>query len=215
MRTLLVLLLVLLVLVVEGADLYAALGVSPDADERGLKKAYRKVALENHPDKQKDKTEEEKQRATDLFIAASNAFDVLSDPEKRNIYDAYGEAGLKKSQQQQQQRQGAASGFGGYRARDPMEIFEAMFGGAFGGGGAQVFMDESGRIFMQAGASGAQRHSRAQAQAQAQAQNQAQYLREAARAQEKVRAQQQARQAEFDAEARAMLRSSTRSVEQR
>ena len=127
-----------------GADLYAALGVSRDVDDRTLKKAYRRVALQNHPDKQKDKSDEEKKSATDAFIAASNAFEVLSDPEKRTIYDRYGEAGLKGSEQAR------ASGFGGgagFAYRDPMHIFEAMFGqGAFGGGGAQIFMDSKSQI---------------------------------------------------------------------
>jgi len=90
------LLLPLLVIQLAAAnDLYAALGVSRNADSRAIKKAYRKMALQNHPDKQASLSDEQKKAATADFVAASNAYEVLSDPEKRRLYDRHGEAGLE------------------------------------------------------------------------------------------------------------------------
>lgn len=66
-------------------DLYAVLGIPRDADADAIKKAYRKQALKHHPDKGGDK---------EAFAAVAEAFAVLSDPEKRKIYDQYGEEGL-------------------------------------------------------------------------------------------------------------------------
>ncbi|KAI8137203.1 DnaJ domain-containing protein, partial [Fennellomyces sp. T-0311] len=74
-----------------GKDYYAILGVSKDADEDTIKKAYRKQALKWHPDRNKDKPEEAKQK----FQEVGEAFEVLSDKQKRTIYDQYGEEGLK------------------------------------------------------------------------------------------------------------------------
>ena len=68
---------------------YEVLGVARDADERTLKKAYRKLALEFHPDKNPDDKE-----AEEKFKEASEAYSVLSDPEKRANYDRFGHAGL-------------------------------------------------------------------------------------------------------------------------
>ncbi|KAJ1486342.1 DnaJ domain-containing protein, partial [Baffinella frigidus] len=65
---------------------YKLLDVEPDADEGQLKKAYKKVALKNHPDKGGD---------PEKFKEISNAYEVLSDPEKRKIYDQYGEEALQ------------------------------------------------------------------------------------------------------------------------
>lgn len=65
---------------------YELLGVSPVVDEQGLKKAYRKIALKEHPDKGGD---------PEKFKDISKAYEVLSDPDKRAVYDKYGEEGLK------------------------------------------------------------------------------------------------------------------------
>lgn len=72
-----------------GKDYYKVLGVSKSATDDELKKAYRKLALKFHPDKNKAPEAEEK------FKSIGEAYDVLSDPKKRQIYDQYGEEGLK------------------------------------------------------------------------------------------------------------------------
>ena len=72
-----------------GKDYYQILGVSRSANDDELKKAYRKLALKYHPDKNKDPGAEEK------FKQIGEAYDVLSDPKKRRIYDQVGEEGLK------------------------------------------------------------------------------------------------------------------------
>jgi len=72
-----------------GKDYYSILGVSKGANEEELKKAYRKLALKYHPDKNKAAGAEEK------FKEIGEAYDVLSDPKKKQIYDQFGEEGLK------------------------------------------------------------------------------------------------------------------------
>ena len=94
-------------------DYYDVLGISRDADEHMIKKAYRKLAMKHHPDKNKGD-----EQAADMFKTISQAYATLSDPEKRSVYDRYGEDGL-------QQMEG-----GGHH--DPSDIFAQMFGG--GGG---------------------------------------------------------------------------------
>lgn len=76
-----------------GADYYGALGVERNADEAEIKKAYRKKSLEYHPDKCELDDKEECQAK---FIEVSTAYEVLSDKEKRKIYDEHGEEGLKE-----------------------------------------------------------------------------------------------------------------------
>ncbi|KAI9029747.1 hypothetical protein CLU79DRAFT_735842 [Phycomyces nitens] len=74
-----------------GKDYYEILGVSKDADDEGIKKAYRKQALKWHPDRNKDQPE----LANSKFQEIGEAFEVLSDKNKRAVYDQYGEEGLK------------------------------------------------------------------------------------------------------------------------
>ena len=71
-------------------DYYEILGIARDADDATIKKAYRRLALEHHPDRNPDNPEAEK-----AFKEASEAYQVLSDPEKKRIYDNYGHDGLK------------------------------------------------------------------------------------------------------------------------
>ncbi len=101
-------------------DYYDVLGVSKNASAEELKKAYRKMAIKHHPDKNPDdKTSEEK------FKEAAEAYEVLSDPQKKSRYDQYGHAGMSGS-----------SGFGGQNMSmdDIFSHFGDIFGGAFGGG---------------------------------------------------------------------------------
>ena len=72
-----------------GKDFYKVLGLSKGAGEDDIKKAYRKMALKFHPDKNKSAGAEEK------FKEIAEAYEVLSDKKKREVYDKYGEEGLK------------------------------------------------------------------------------------------------------------------------
>lgn len=102
--------------VMASADYYSLLGVSKNASKADIKSSYRKLARQYHPDVNKEPDAEAK------FKAISNAYEVLSDDEKRPIYDQYGEAGLK----------GAAAGASGFS--NPFDLFETFFGGAGMGG---------------------------------------------------------------------------------
>ncbi|CAG9463259.1 unnamed protein product [Pedinophyceae sp. YPF-701] len=112
-----------------GKDYYAVLGVGRDADENELKKAYRKLAMKWHPDKNPDRKEEAERKFKDISVA----YEVLSDPEKKRIYDQFGEEGLN-SGMGGGGGGGGMGGMGGFRS--PEELFAAMFGGGgFGGFG--------------------------------------------------------------------------------
>jgi len=105
------------------ADLYETLGVSRDASADELKKAYRKLAVKYHPDKNPDdKVAEAK------FKEISSAYDNLKDPDKRAAYDRYGHAAF----------QGGMGGGGG-GGHDPFDMFREAFGGRGGGGGGGIF----------------------------------------------------------------------------
>ncbi len=101
-------------------DYYEVLGVSKDADEAALKKAYRQLAKQYHPDMHPDDPECEAK-----FKEATEAYGVLSDPEKRRQYDQYGHAAFDGS------GGGSAYDFSGM---DFSDIFGDLFGGMFGGG---------------------------------------------------------------------------------
>lgn len=75
-----------------GKDYYKILGISKSATDDEIKKAYRKLALKFHPDKNKNAGAEE------MFKNVAEAYEVLSDKKKREIYDQYGEEGLKGNQ---------------------------------------------------------------------------------------------------------------------
>ncbi|CAO1627552.1 unnamed protein product [Sympodiomycopsis kandeliae] len=103
---------------VKETKFYDLLGVAPGAGESELKKAYRKKALQAHPDKGGD---------PEVFKEITSAYEALADPQKRDLYDRFGEAGLSES-----------GGMGG--GMDPSDLFSQLFGGAgggsfFGGGG--------------------------------------------------------------------------------
>jgi molecular chaperone DnaJ len=99
-------------------DYYEVLGVSRDADAAALKRAYRKLALELHPDRNPENKESEAR-----FKEASEAYQVLSDPEKRELYDRYGHDGPR----------GAGGGFS--NVGDIFSAFSDIFGDMFGGQG--------------------------------------------------------------------------------
>ena len=138
-----------------GKDYYKILGVAKSATDEEVKKAYRKMALKYHPDKNKSPDAEEK------FKEIAEAYDVLSDPEKRKMFDQFGEEGLKGTP-------GAPGGptgdsYTSYTFNgDPREMFRMFFGeggnddpfggmmgGMFGargmnGGTSKVFFSSSG-----------------------------------------------------------------------
>ncbi len=105
-------------------DYYEILEVTKSADKSSIKKAYRKMAMKYHPDKNPGDSE-----AEEKFKAVNEAYQVLSDDEKRAIYDRYGKAGLERS------AGGRSSGFSGFD--DLGSIFEEMFGGGFSSGRGQ------------------------------------------------------------------------------
>ncbi|HAX53076.1 molecular chaperone DnaJ [Muricomes intestini] len=104
-------------------DYYEVLGVSRDADDAALKKAYRVLAKKYHPDMNPGDVEAEKK-----FKEASEAYAVLSDPEKRRQYDQFGHAAFEGGA-------GGAGGFGGFdfNGADFSDIFGDIFGDLFGG----------------------------------------------------------------------------------
>jgi len=110
------------------ADFYQTLGVQRGAGDEAIKKAYRKLAMECHPDRNNGSKESEEK-----FKAITEAYDVLRDPNKRAVYDRYGEAGLR----------GGAGGFHHVDLSEALSIFMRDLGGLggfgdlFGGGGGR------------------------------------------------------------------------------
>jgi molecular chaperone DnaJ len=105
------------------SDFYEILGVEKGATDQEIKKAFRKKAAHFHPDKNKDP------KATEEFKKINEAYQVLSDPQKRQMYDQYGNAAFN---------QGGGGGFGGNG-----QGFEFDFSDIFGGGAESIFGDES------------------------------------------------------------------------
>ena len=104
------------------SDYYDILGISKEASAAELKKAYRRVAMKHHPDRNPgDKAAEDK------FKEASEAYEVLSDPQKRAAYDQFGHAGVDQSA-----GMGGGAGAGGFG--NFSDIFGDVFGDIFGGG---------------------------------------------------------------------------------
>jgi molecular chaperone DnaJ len=107
------------------ADYYQLLGVARDAGPEDIKKAYRKLAVQHHPDKNDGSKESEEK-----FKEITRAYEVLRDPDQRAIYDRYGEQGLNRG--------AGGGGPQGFDFNDALEVFMRDFGGGFGdlfGGG--------------------------------------------------------------------------------
>ena len=102
-------------------DYYEVLGVNRDASNDEIKKAYRKLAMKYHPDRNPDNAKAEEQ-----FKEAKEAYEIIFDAEKRVAYDQYGHAGVDQAA-----AMGGAAGFGGFA-----DAFGDIFGDIFGGGGA-------------------------------------------------------------------------------
>lgn len=113
-------------------DYYKLLGVSREAGSEEIKKAYRKKAVEFHPDKNPNDT-----NAEETFKKISEAYEVLKDPDKRAAYDRYGHAAF--------QRAGVGGGQGRGGFHDPFEIFREVFGGGGGGGIFEEFFGGGSR----------------------------------------------------------------------
>ena len=95
-------------------DYYEILGIGRDSDDGQLKSAYRKLALQHHPDRNPDNPD-----AEERFKEAAEAYSVLSDPQKRAAYDRYGHAGLQNS---------AAQGFDPNAFSDFSDALGDLFG---------------------------------------------------------------------------------------
>lgn len=149
---------------------YELLGVAKDADTATIKKAYKKQALKWHPDRNPG----DKKKAEERFRQIAAAYEVLTDTEKRQIYDQYGEEGLK---------QGGGGGGGGGGANfqgfqpggggahfqfsgDPFKLFESFFGGGGFGGGSGGFGAGGGGANVKFGGGSARQRGRQQSGAQ-------------------------------------------------
>ncbi|UXP33716.1 molecular chaperone DnaJ [Reichenbachiella agarivorans] len=114
-------------------DYYEVLGVSKSATADEIKKAYRKLAIKYHPDKNPDNKE-----AEESFKEAAEAYEVLSDPQKKQRYDQFGHAGMGGASS------GGGYGGGGMSMDDIFSQFGDIFGGGGGGGGFESFFGGGG-----------------------------------------------------------------------
>ncbi|KAH8100878.1 DnaJ-domain-containing protein [Cristinia sonorae] len=106
----------LFALLVNAADLYKVLDIDRAASEKDIRAAYKRLSRKYHPDKNKEEGAEEK------FVEVAHAYEVLSDPQKRQIYDRHGEEGLKMHEG------------GGQHHANPFDMFQNFFGGGHPGG---------------------------------------------------------------------------------
>ena len=111
----------------EKRDYYEVLGVSKSATPDEIKKAYRKLAMKYHPDRNHEPGAEDK------FKEINEAYEVLSDEKKRATYDQFGHAGMDGAFGQGGGFSGGVTDFG-----DLGDIFGSFFGGGYGGGGSRL-----------------------------------------------------------------------------
>ena len=119
-----------------GEDYYKLLGVSRDASKAEIRKAFKKLSLKYHPDKNKNKKNPEKTK--EMFIKIANAYEVLNDDKLRKIYDQHGEEGVKQHQQ------GGAQHGGNFQ-----DIINFFFRGGMGGGFQQNFQEGPEKNFFE------------------------------------------------------------------
>ncbi|KAH8702559.1 putative DnaJ domain protein Psi [Talaromyces proteolyticus] len=119
---------------VAESKLYDALSIKPDASQDEIKKAYRKAALKHHPDKNKDNP-----KAADKFKEVSQAYEVLSDPEKRKIYDQFGLDYLMRGGPAPSAGPGGAGGPSGFETGGMPGGFNFTNMGGAPGGGTRTF----------------------------------------------------------------------------
>ena len=100
-------------------DYYEVLGVVKDASDQDIKRAYRRLAMKHHPDRNPDDAQAEVK-----FKESAEAYEVLSNPQKRSTYDKFGHSGLRST---------PGHDFSSMHAEDIFSMFEDIFGGAFGG----------------------------------------------------------------------------------
>ncbi|CNK71473.1 molecular chaperone DnaJ [Yersinia aldovae] len=106
-------------------DYYEVLGVKKDADEREIKKAYKRLAVKYHPDRNQDEND-----TGENFKEVKEAYEILTDPQKRAAYDQYGHAAFEQGGM-------GGGGFGGGGGADFSDVFGDVFGDIFGGGRRQ------------------------------------------------------------------------------
>jgi DnaJ family protein C protein 7 len=116
-------------------DLYSLLGVSQAASESEIKSAYKKAALKYHPDKQASKSEEEKKQAEAMFKSIGEAYEVLSDPEKKSRYDS----GVELEDLENPHAGHGGHSHGGMGGIDPNIIFQMFMQQQQGGHGGFRF----------------------------------------------------------------------------
>ena len=129
-------------------NLYSLLGLTKESakDEQTIKKAYRKKSFENHPDRMASKTKEEQEAAEQRMRDINKAYEILSDPKKKEIYDLTGS--VEQAEKGEMGFGGFGGGFGGFDGfGDAFGGWSDLFGNIFGGGRHRPSQESSPRYF--------------------------------------------------------------------